>query len=175
MKLKFWEKEKKEELIGASIKLATAERMRQQGRMMKHGNESDESGQSYSQTIPATIGFVFAVIVVMMAMDGSVINFSRLNLTGIRSFDDFIFGQNIPRLMGSQDLDKVIVIFSRAFAFAGIAGLFPLAGYAITKTAHRGRINPFVASWLALIASPVVYGLFSEMIAPTISDLFRGF
>lgn len=176
MKLKFWEKKKKEEeLVGASIKLATAERMRQQDRASKMGHEDDEVGQSFSQTVPITIGFVFAVIVTMMSMDGSVIDFSRFNLTGIRGLDNFIFGQDIPYLTGGKDMDKVLVIFSRAFSFCLIAGFFPLAGYAISKTAHRGKINPFIGCWIAIIASPVIYGIFYEMILPSLEDLARGF
>lgn len=166
--------ESNEELIGASVKMQTVERMRQQERAMKEG-DVDYEGQHYDQTIPFTIGFVISVIIALIAMESNVLDFSGYSLTGIRSIDDFIFGSDVANFFGQADIDKVLTLFIRGFSYSMIAAFIPALGMGIVSLGNRGQINPFTACWCALLVTPLLYIGMTEWLLEPLSKVFRGF
>jgi len=174
MALEFLKKKKEEELVGASIKMQTALKMRQQERAKKEG-DTDYAGQHYSQTVPFTAGFVLSVLIALIAMEGGPLDFSGLTLTGIRSIDSFIFGSDIFSFFGQADVDKVLTLFLRGFSYCMIAAIIPAFASGIVALGNRGQVNPITACWCALMATPLIYALFASVLAPMISQLFRGF
>ena len=172
MKLRFWEKEKpQEELVGASIKIATAERMKAAGRFQKVGNEEDDENQAFGQNVHMLIGYVMAILVAVMALDKSVINFSGFELTGSRSLDDLIFGSSVPNFFGDGDIDMIVAIMLKALLYCLIAAIFPIIGYGIRRVLGKEESSPYFCCWIAIVASPIIYVLFAQIIFP----IFTGF
>ena len=170
----FKKKDTEEDLVGASIKMQTVARMRQQERAQKEG-DVDYEGQHYEQTIPFTIGFVIAVIIALIAMEGGSIDLSGYSLTGVRSVDGFIFGSDIYAFFGQADIDKVLTLFIRGFSYCMIAAIIPAMGVGIVSLGNKGQVNPFTACWCALLAMPLIYSAFSAWLLPSLEQLFRGF
>jgi len=173
MKLKFWKKEEEHiALVGASAKLAAAERMRQQDRLKKEvGDNSDAFGQCYSQTVPFTAGFIVAALIAIMNMGGGIIDLTGLSLTGSRSFDGFLFGTDVPYILGNNDVDQILVIFIRAFLYCLIAAVIPGIGYGLAQIGNKGQVSPYTACWGAMLLSPFVYWVLTSFIVP----IFNGF
>lgn len=175
MALDFLKKKKKEEeLVGASIKMQTALKMRQQDRAKKEGDE-DFAGQHYSQTVPFTVGFVISVIIALIAMEGGPLNFSGIAFTGIRSIDNFVFGSEVFSFFNQADVDKVLTLFLRGISYSFIAAIIPAMAMGIVGMGNRGQVSPFTACWCAVLSIPIIYVLFSSVLAPMLGDLFRGF
>ncbi|MDH3382277.1 MAG: hypothetical protein OEL54_06195 [Flavobacteriaceae bacterium] len=160
----FWKKKEKEELVGASAKLAAAERMKTSTRM--DSNPENAKGQSYSQTIPVVFIFVMSVVLTLLIMESSLISLSSWRPTGIHNLDMLLVGKNIHKFTGNGDLDRLIVAFIRGLVLFLMAAFIPFVSALMTRIGTKGKINPFVACWATIVGIPLVYLLMAEVFLP---------
>ena len=159
----FKRKEKYQELVGASAKLAAAERMKNSKRMDSH---DDSKNQAFSQAIPATVVFVFCAALVVISSEGSFFNVGGWHPTGISNLDNLLVGSTPPHLVGDGDINRLLVILVRSFALFILSGIIPFMGLMATRMTGRGRLNPLVACWGAIIVLPLLSYVVQEVILP---------
>jgi len=149
--------DKPPEFIGASAKLAAAERMRQAAH---EEAEYNASGKAVGQAIPVTIVFVMAVLLAMLPV-GDIFVTADWSLTGIDSVDQLLFGAEIQKFTGDADLDRLIAILVRGSALFLLTGVAPFFASVAARIFGKNRLNPFVACWGAFVALPLLYFLWN--------------
>jgi len=172
----FWNKKKKIsqlELVGASAKLAAAQRMRNSSRMDMHN--PDAKGQAHSQTIPVVITFVLCAVLTIILMEGSFINISSFHPTGINNLDSLLVGSQLHKFVSDSDVNRLIIIMIRSTFLFIMTGIIPLMGFIASGMFKMGKLNPFIASWTAIVALPVLIFLVKEMLFPMLEQLVNGF
>lgn len=165
-------KSKKPEIIGAKNKIAVARQMRD--RAMAEMQAKGAEMKKQSQAVPVTVVYCLAVVFAMLVTDSGSNPFASLHPTGFSDIDRLLTGSGIPVIMGDRELDRLIVVLFRGFAFFLAGGFIPFLAFVVLRISDRARINPLVMCWGMLILVPMAYYL-SDGLADTFNQLMSGF
>lgn len=149
-----WNKNEPSDLTTAA-RLEAAARMRQS----VQADAYDLPSRPASQLIPATIVFVLAAGLVLLAPGESLQGFFGPAMTGIDFVDGLLAGTAVA---GDAEMNRLTTILARGFAVFLLAGAAPLLAAVVTRLPGCSRVNPLVACWGALLALPLFYFLWGS-------------
>jgi len=159
-------------LVGAQDKLALARQIKKTSKANLQC--SNNQTQTASQTIPISIIFSVAVLLALFMIDGGGTALFGGHPTGIYKLDVLLTGSSIPSLIGDADLNRVIVIFIRGFAYFLLTGLAPFIAFLLISLIGKNRLNPFVACWLVICVMSSFYMSMNTLL-PALKDIVEGF
>ncbi len=163
---------KKPTLIGANDKLELAKRIREASK----ANMQFKQGKTLTanQTVPIVVIFAVSVALAFFLTDkGGSMFFGGLS-TGFYKLDLLLMGPGIPSLIGDVEMNRVLVIFIRGFAYFLLTGLAPFIAFLFINVTGKNSVNAMVACWLIICIMLFLYTS-KDFLLSVVKDIVKGF
>ena len=151
----FERKKKETKIIGAREKIELAKRIKKASKANVYFDNNEV--KIVSQTVPVAVIFMVSVVLALFLTDKGGSAFFGGFSTGFYELDLLLVGPGIPSLIGDADINRVLVIFIRGFAYFLLTGLAPLIAFLFIKIIGKNRMNPIVACWLFISILSFLY------------------
>lgn len=160
-------KKEQEKLVGARAKIEHAKKF-QKGYKV----QSKREGQEPNPMLAIVIVWGLAVGLAALLTEGVLKTGAGIS-TGNGSFDKLMFGPGEPSLMGSPDLDYILVLLIRGTAIFLAAGVIPGCTILWQRLVDKSHMNVYISFWGVTIGLAIIYyaakdflgDLFSEVIS----------
>lgn len=156
-------KKEQEKLVGARAKIEHAKKF-QKGYKV----QSKREGQEPNPMLALVIVWGLAVGLAALLTEGALKTGAGIS-TGNGYFDKLMFGPGEPSIMGSPDLDYILVLLIRGTAIFLVAGVIPGCTILWQRLVDKSHMNVYISFWGVSVGIALLYVLSHEILG----DLFK--
>ncbi|MFN7115077.1 MAG: hypothetical protein ACK4PK_12045 [Alphaproteobacteria bacterium] len=156
---------KKEEvkLVGAKAKIEHAKKFGKNFQV-----KSKREGKEPNPTLAIVIVWGLAVGLAALLTEGVLKTGAGIS-TGNGGFDKLMFGPGEPALMGSSEIDYLLVLLIRGTGIFLVAGIIPGCTVLWQRLLDKNQMNVYISFWGVSIGIAVLYYLAKDILA----DIFK--
>lgn len=156
-------------LVGAKQKIEQAKKFGT-GFQVK----SKREGKAPNPSLALVIVWGLAVGLAALLTEGVLKTGAGIS-TGNGGFDKMMFGPGQPSLMGSPDIDYILVLLIRGTGIFLVAGIIPGCTYLWQRMLDKNQMNIYISFWGVTVGLAVIYYLAKDILADILKELIAIF